>query len=197
MNRDEVRERLRAACESGLKRAETGGMGRRTHDRPGVPAAVLVALLAREDEPHIVLTERTADLKAHPSEISLPGGRMEPQDDSPAAAALREAYEEIGLPPEKVELLGCLPPYETVTGFRVYPAVGWIEPPVEYAPQADEVADVFEVPLSFVLDPRNRVLERVVYQGHDHCYYVLPYPGRCIWGATAGILVSLATALGY
>ncbi len=121
---------------------------------------------------------------------------MEPDDDGPAAAALREAFEEIGLPPDRVELLGCLPPYETVTGYRVYPAVGWIDSPVEFVPDEHEVADVFEVPLSFVLDPHNRTRESVVYEGRDACYYVLSYPGRRIWGATAGILVSLARALG-
>lgn len=193
MNREEVRTRLRAACGAGAAKkpvAEVSGAPR------GMPAAVLVGLLADSDGPRVILTERNAQLKAHPAEISLPGGRVEPDDEGPAATALREAYEEIGLPPEKVELLGCLPVYETITGYRVYPSVGWIEPPVEYVPQEGEVADVFEVPLSFVLDPCNHTRESVVYEGQSHCYYVLPYPGHRIWGATAGILVSLARALG-
>lgn len=193
MDRDEVRARLCAACppDIGKKPAEEAAVLRR-----GRPASVLVGLLAGSDGPRVILTERNAQLKAHPAEISLPGGGMEPGDDGPAATALRETYEEIGLPPEKVELLGCLPVYETVSGYCVYPIVGWIEPPVEYALQTNEVADVFEVPLSFVLDPGNRSQENVIYEGQNHCYYVLPYPGHRIWGATAGILVSLARALG-
>ncbi len=108
---------------------------------------------------------------------------------------MREAFEEIGLAPEKTELLGCLPPYETVTGFCVYPFVGWIEPPVEFALDAREVADVFEVPLNFVLDPANHLRESILRDGAPHSYYVLPYPGRRIWGATAAILVGLARIL--
>lgn len=196
LNRDEVRARLHAACKTAQGRAGAGEGDESAHGGAGVPAAVLVGLMAHDDEPYIVLTERKADLKVHPSEISLPGGRVEPEDEGPAAAALREAQEEIGLPSDKVELLGCLPPYETVSGYCVYPMVGWIESPVNFVSQEREVADVFEVPLSFVLDPRNRTRESILYEGEHHWYYVLPYPGRRIWGATAGILVSLARALG-
>lgn len=158
-------------------------------------AAVLVGLLAHPLGPHVILTERAAHLKDHAAEISLPGGRIEAGDDGPAAAALREAFEEIGLAPDKVELLGCLPAYQTVTGFRVFPFVGWIEPPVEFVLDTREVAAVFQVPLSFVLDPANHQRESIVRDGELHTYYVLPYPGRRIWGATAGILVSLARIL--
>lgn len=160
-----------------------------------VPAAVLVGLLADPAGPQVILTERAAHLKDHAAEISLPGGRIEASDDGPAAAALREAFEEIGLAPEKVDLLGRLPAYETITGFRVFPFVGWIEPPVEFVLDTREVADIFQVPLSFVLDPTNHHRESSVRGGHTLGYYVLPYPGRRIWGATAGILVSLARAL--
>lgn len=121
---------------------------------------------------------------------------METGDDGPAATALREAFEEIGLAPDKVELLGCLSPYETVSGFRVYPLVGWIEPPVEFAADAREVEEVFEVPLSFVLDPANHLCDSIIRDGKRHSFYVFPYPGRCIWGVTAGILVDFARILG-
>ncbi len=164
--------------------------------RPGVPAAVLVGLVARPGGPNVVLTLRTAHLKNHPAEVSFPGGRVEPEDVSPTATALREAFEEIGLDPAKVELLGCLPAYQTITDFCVAPVVGWIEPPVTFVRDEDEVADVFEVPLSFVLDPANHRCESIFWKGEEHSYFVLPYPGRRIWGATAGMLVDLARALG-
>jgi len=185
-NREEVRVRLQAAC---------GPTERAGSSLAGIPAAVLVGLLAHPGGPHVILTERAAHLKDHAAEISLPGGRIEAGDDGPAAAALREAFEEIGLAPDKVELLGCLPAFETVTGFRVFPFVGWIEPPVEFVLETREVASVFQVPLSFVLDPANHRRESIVRHGELHTYYVLPYPGRRIWGATAGILIGLARVL--
>ena len=164
--------------------------------QPGTPAAVLVGLVARPDGPSVILTERTAHLTNHPAEVSFPGGRVEPEDGGPEAAALREAFEEIGLNPAKVEILGCLPPYRTITDFCVSPIVGWIEPPVTYVPDEQEVADVFEVPLLFVVDPANHRRESIHWKGEDHGYFVLPYPGRRIWGATAGMLVDLARILG-
>jgi 8-oxo-dGTP pyrophosphatase MutT (NUDIX family) len=185
--REDVRSRLQAACGP----TEPAGSSR----EPGIPAAVLVGLLAHPGGPHVILTERAAHLRDHAAEISLPGGRIEAGDEGPAAAALREAFEEIGLAPERVELLGCLPVYKTVTGFRVFPFVGWIEPPVEFVLETHEVAAVFQVPLSFVLDPANHRRESMVRHGELHTYYVLPYPGYRIWGATAGILVRLARVL--
>ena len=161
----------------------------------GVPAAVLIGLLGHREGPSIILTQRTADLDNHPAEISLPGGRVEADDEGPVAAALREAFEEIGLSPQRVEILGCLSPSETISGFWVYPIVGWIEPPVDFEPDRREVAEVFEVPLSFVLDPANHHRGSIVYQGECHHFHVLPYPDRRIWGATAGILVDLAQTI--
>jgi 8-oxo-dGTP pyrophosphatase MutT (NUDIX family) len=200
--REELRLRLRASCAPAERRgslpaptAPAPGPLPGSSRPPGIPAAVLVGLLGHPEGPDIILTERTAHLKDHAAEISLPGGRIEAGDDGPAAAALREAFEEIGLPPERVELLGCLPPYETVTGFSVYPFVGWIEPPVEFTLDAHEVADVFEVPLSFVLDPANHHRGSLLRDGRRHTFYVLSYAEHRIWGATAGILVSLARAL--
>lgn len=187
LSREELRRRLQATCPP----VETEHL----FTEPGVPAAVLIGLLARPEGPHVILTHRQAGLKNHAAEISLPGGRMEATDDGPAAAALRETFEEIGLPSDKVELLGCLPAYMTVSDFRVYPFVGWVEPPVEFAVDPHEVAEVFEVPLRFVLDPANHRRESAFLGGKQRDFYVLPYPDHRIWGATAEILVNLASAL--
>lgn len=187
VDREDLRLRLRTTCTP----VESAG----SSIESGVPAAVLIGLVAHPDGPHVILTERTAHLRDHAAEISLPGGRIEAGDDGPAAAALREALEEIGLPPENVEILGCLPPRETVSGFLGYPVVGWIEAPVTFALEASEVADAFEVPLSYVLDPANHRRDSLVRDGELHDFYVLPYPGRRIWGATAAILVDLARIL--
>ncbi len=163
--------------------------GRRT------PAAVLIGIVERPQEPAVLLTQRTDHLRDHAGQISFPGGRIEADDASTAAAALREAEEEIGLEPARVEVLGELAPYDTVTGFRIHPVVGWIMPPFELRLDRYEVADAFEVPLHFVVDPLN-------HRRHSHRrgaltrgYYVLPWQGRFIWGATAGILVNFASLL--
>jgi 8-oxo-dGTP pyrophosphatase MutT (NUDIX family) len=155
-----------------------------------------VALVNSPRGLEVVLTQRTAELRHHPGQISLPGGKIEPGDSGPAAAALREAFEEVGLPPERVEILGCLPQHRTVSDYCVHPFVGWVEPPVALVPDEQEVADVFLVPLRFVLDPGNHLSESAWRDGQHRSYYVLPYPGRRIWGATAAILVSLARVLG-
>ncbi len=158
-------------------------------------AAVLLGLVDRPSEPHIILTQRTAHLRDHAGQISLPGGRLEAVDGGPADAALREAFEEIGLVPGKVELLGGLRHYDTITGFRIHPVVGWIEPPVALTPDPYEVAEVFELPLSFALDARNHRRDSYERNGERRHFYVLPYQDRYIWGATAGILVNFARLL--
>jgi 8-oxo-dGTP pyrophosphatase MutT (NUDIX family) len=163
--------------------------GRRT------PAAVLIGVVERPDGPALLLTQRTEHLKDHAGQISFPGGRVEAQDHSIEAAALREAKEEIGLDPARVEVLGGLAPYDTITGFRIHPVVGWIEPPIELRPDRFEVADVFEVPLHFVIDPANHRRQSYRRGALTRAYYVLPYQGRFIWGATAGILVNFAGLL--
>src|SRR6476620_8159833 len=120
-----------------------------------IPAAVLVPLVNRREGLQLLLTERSADLSDHPGQISFPGGRLDPGDADHAAAALRETTEEIGLPSSHVQVLGQLSSYETVTGYRVLTVVGWIEPPFDLAPDPVEVADVFEVPLDFLLATAN------------------------------------------
>ena len=158
-------------------------------------AAVLVPLINRSDALTVLFTERSRDLPDHPGQISFPGGRVEPQDRDVGAAALRETEEEVGLPRERVTLLGRLADYETVTGYRVTPMVGWIEPPFDLKPDPVEVADVFEVPLSFLLEPTNQQRHFRMLGNIRRDYYAIPYGERYIWGATAAMLLILDRTL--
>jgi 8-oxo-dGTP pyrophosphatase MutT (NUDIX family) len=153
------------------------------------PAAVLL-LVVNHPEPTVVLTQRTSHLAHHAGQIAFPGGRREGADESPERTALREAKEEIGLDAARVELLGRLPEYRTGTGFAVTPVVGWVEPPLTYAPDPHEVADVFEVPLAFLMDTANHRYESAFYRGRMRHYWAMPYGERFIWGATAGMIVT-------
>jgi 8-oxo-dGTP pyrophosphatase MutT (NUDIX family) len=171
--------------------------GFRLPGREGVPtlAAVLVPLVSRTDGLSVLLTERSADLLDHAGQISFPGGRVEPADVDAGAAALRETEEEIGLPRNRVTLLGRLSDYETVTGFCVTPVVGWVEPPFPLNPDPVEVADVFEVPLSFLLDPTNQQRHFRMLGEIRRDYFAIPYRERYIWGATAAMLMILDRTL--
>ena len=168
---------------------------RGTTDRPLKPAAVLVPIINRPEGPTILLTQRTAHLKKHAGQISFPGGGVEPNDPHRVATALRETQEEIGLDPERVKLLGRLSMYETSTAYGVTPVVGWIEPPFNLDLDEFEVEDVFEAPLSFILDRRNHVKETAVREGIRRSFYVIPYQNRRIWGATAGMLINFVDML--
>jgi 8-oxo-dGTP pyrophosphatase MutT (NUDIX family) len=154
-------------------------------------AAVLVPVIDHPGAPTVLFTRRTAQLKKHSGQISFPGGRAEPSDPSIEFTALREAHEEIGLPPEKVELIAALPEYFTRTGFRVTPVVGVVQPPLELVPDAREVDEVFEVPLAFLLDSRNHRRASREIGGRTAHYYEIEHNGRVIWGATAGMIVNL------
>lgn len=160
--------------------------------RPLVPAAVLVPVVARPAGLTVLLTQRTDHLHHHAGQISFPGGRVESTDVSAVMTALRETEEEIGLDPERVELLGELAEYRTGTGFSVTPVVGLVHPPFDLRLDAFEVAEAFEVPLSFLLDPANHERREMEYEGRMRQYYAVPYQGRFIWGATAGILVGMS-----
>jgi 8-oxo-dGTP pyrophosphatase MutT (NUDIX family) len=157
--------------------------------QPLRPAAVLL-LVVNRPEPTVVFTQRTTHLPDHAGKISFPGGRCDAGDCSPEDTALREAREEVGIDPASVQVLGRLPEYRTSTGYRVTPVVGWAEPPLEYRPDPHEVADVFEVPLAFLLDSRNHRYESAFHRGRLRRYWALPFGERFIWGATAGMLVT-------
>jgi 8-oxo-dGTP pyrophosphatase MutT (NUDIX family) len=144
----------------------------------------------------VVLTLRSADLADHAGQISLPGGRIDPGDEDARAAALREAEEEIGLHRDFVETAGRLDTWLTGTGFEVTPIVGLVRPPPPYRPDPVEVAEVFEVPLDFILDKRNHQWHSRELAGQQRFFWAIPYFHRNIWGATAGMLVNLAEALG-
>lgn len=153
-------------------------------------AAVLVAF--RAETGALLLTKRSAKLKHHPGQIAFPGGKLDPGDVDLRAAALREAWEEIGLPLDVVQTLGVLPPHETVTGFRVTPIVALIQGVFTIKPEAGEVAEVFEVPFAHVTNPANYRIEGRRWQGRKRQYLVTPYGPYYIWGATARILRGLA-----
>jgi len=158
-------------------------------------AAVLVPLVDRAEGLTVLLTQRTAHLTAHAGQIAFPGGRMEPDDPDAVATALRETEEEVGLPREHVTVVGRLDNYVTGTGFEITPIVGIVTPPFPIVIDPYEVAEAFEVPLSFVLDRRNHHQVERDSAGRRRVFYVLPYEGRNIWGATAGMLVNLAEVL--
>lgn len=160
------------------------------------PAAVLVPVVAHVGALTVLLTKRTDHLHHHPGQISFPGGRVEAHDVTAVMTALRETEEEIGLNPDKVELLGELPDYFTGTGFRVTPVVGLVHPPFELRIDTFEVAEAFEVPLSFLLDPANHKRHRMEYRGRMREYTAMLWHDHYIWGATAGMLVSLSRYLG-
>ena len=154
------------------------------------PAAVLLLVVNHPLDPTVVFTQRTPDLADHAGQISFPGGRVHADDETPEHTALRETQEEIGVDPARVEILGRLPQYNTTTGYAVTPVVGWAEPPLTYQPDPREVADVFEVPLAFLLDAGNHRYESAFYRGRMRKYWAMPYGERFIWGATAGMLVT-------
>ena len=159
------------------------------------PAAVLFPIVRRPEGDTVLLTRRTAHLRDHAGQVSFPGGRVETQDGSPLETALRETKEEIGLHRRHIEVLGYLPEYRTGTGFSVIPVVALVEPPFELEPDSFEVAEVFEVPLVFLLDQNNHQRHAVHLRGALRHYFAMPYENYFIWGATAGMIRSLSERL--
>lgn len=158
-------------------------------------AAVLVPLVDRGDGVQVLLTQRTPHLYDHGGQISFPGGRVEDGDASREATALRETEEEIGIDRARIAVLGRLPDYEIPSGFRITPIVGWLEPPVVVQPDPFEVAEAFEAPLAYFLDPANYQRREYRFRGRHRHYLAIPFEGRYIWGATAGMLYSLCRVL--
>ena len=186
----------RAAADS----EEVNGYGWLSQDKDALPdqitsAAVLVPLIERDGGMTVLLTKRTKNLKSHAGQISFPGGKTEPEDKSPEETALREAEEEIGLFNEKVEVVGRLGRRITGSGFEVTPVVAVIDPNIRLEPNPREVAEIFEVPLSFVLNTNNHKRETRLIKGLEREFYVLPYQRYYIWGLTARLLVALSTIL--
>jgi 8-oxo-dGTP pyrophosphatase MutT (NUDIX family) len=158
-------------------------------------AAVLVPLVERPAGLQVLLTQRASHLKNHPGQISFPGGRIESADAGPWEAALRETQEEIGLEPQFVTRAGYLQDHLVISGFRVTPAVGFVQPGFRLRLDETEVENVFEVPLEFVLDPRNHLPRDRSIAGHTIVTHEIPYEGRQIWGATASMLITFARLL--
>jgi 8-oxo-dGTP pyrophosphatase MutT (NUDIX family) len=161
---------------------------------PGTPAAVLVAVTDRT-EPGLILTQRPDTMRHHAGQIAFPGGRVDPGDTDSVAAALREAEEEVELSRNAVELIGTLDPYRTITGYDIMPVLGVIAPDLPLVPHVREVADVFEVPLGFVLDGANHRAQSVMFEGDERTYIEIMWGTRRIWGATAAMLVNLSVRL--
>ena len=163
-------------------------------ERAGVratkPASVLVPIVDRP-EPTVLLTHRTADLSSHAAQIAFPGGRIDPGDESPVAAALREAKEEVGLSPMLVEPIGYLDLYLTFSGFRILPTVARVKPDFTLTLNPGEVAEAFEVPLEFLMNPANHQRNTRDWKGIAREYYAMPFGDHYIWGITAGILRNL------
>jgi len=163
-------------------------------ERAGVAATKLAAVLVpivERSEPTVLLTQRTADLASHAGQISFPGGRIEPNDESPVAAAMREAKEEVGLAPMLIEPIGYLDLYLTFSGFRILPTVARVKPNFSLTINPSEVVDAFEVPLQFLMTPANHQRKSRDWRGITRDYYAMPFGDRYIWGITAGILRNL------
>lgn len=156
-----------------------------------IPAAVLIPVVARPEGPTVLLTQRAATLRSHSAQVAFPGGRVDAVDGSPVVTALRETEEEIGLARERISTLGFLDAYLTGTGYRIVPVVALVEQPFALTLNPHEVDHAFETPLSFLLDPANHRREGTEWKGRYRTYYAMPFEGRYIWGATAGMIRNL------
>ena len=194
-------ERLRAALAESADAAPELLVGDMTalelEAAPRAAAGVVLVAVTGRAEPGVILTQRTTTLRRHAGQVAFPGGRIDPEDDGPVAAALREAWEEIALPPAAVSVIGPIDRYRTGTGFDVTPVLGVVAPDLTYVPAAAEVADVFEVPLAFVLDPANHRPASAMWEGRERHYHQIEWNGRRIWGATAAMIVNLSRRIAW
>lgn len=197
---DQFRTRVAANLSFGLDGTTVRAGGDHILDRVAVDparaakarlAAVLVPIVAREDDVTVLLTQRATAMRDHSGQIAFPGGKIDPSDRSPIDAALREANEEIGLERDRVEPLAYLDPYLTGTNYRIIPVVAIVQPPFELTLEADEVDSAFEVPLRFLMAATNHQRHQREWRGRMRQYYAMPYGERYIWGATAGIVRNL------
>jgi len=190
-------DRLRDALDTNTPLAQLEGdwpEGAGIEDGLMTPAAVLVAIVDRPD-PGVILTVRTDTVRRHAGQIAFPGGRIDPEDADAVAGALREAEEEIGLPRDKVQVIGTTDRYRTITGFDVTPVLGIVPPGLEFTLQPDEVAAVFEAPLFYLLAPAHQQVRTVDWEGRERSYYEIIWEGRRIWGATAAMIVNISRRL--
>ncbi len=190
-----VRKRLGKSPARSLERGDHDLNPGFRPEGPLCAAAVLVGLVERPKGLNVLLTRRTDTLEHHPGQISFPGGHIEPHDADPVAAALRETEEEIGLPASHIDVLGHLDTYITRTGFSITPVVALVRPPFNLNLDPVEVAEAFEVPLAFFLDPANHFSHDQDFKGTKRSFYAMPYEEYYIWGATAGMLLNLYQTL--
>jgi 8-oxo-dGTP pyrophosphatase MutT (NUDIX family) len=186
-------DRLRAAISTDAAEDLLIGDLPEVRKEDDTPAAVLIAVTDRP-EPGVILTVRREHMRTHAGQIAFPGGRLDPGEDT-VAAALREAQEEIGLDPARVDVIRELDPYRTVTSYIITPVVGVVPPDLPLEPHEHEVADWFEAPLGFILDPANQQRQSALFQGRTRHYYEIVWNGRRIWGATAAVIVNLSRRL--
>jgi 8-oxo-dGTP pyrophosphatase MutT (NUDIX family) len=189
----DVADWLRAALASPRAEAPLAGDYPELRASASKDAAVLIAITDRP-EPGVLLTVRREHMRTHAGQIAFPGGRVDP-GEQPLAAALREAHEELMLDPGAVDVVGSLEPYRTVTGYVITPVIGVIPPDLAFTPHEHEVADWFEAPLSYLLDPENQHRQSALFQGRERHYYEIIWNGRRIWGATAAMIVNLSRRL--
>ena len=186
-------ERLRDALESAPAEPPVSGDLPELRLEAAIPAAVLIAITDRSD-PGVILTVRREHMRTHAGQIAFPGGRIDPGEDA-ISAAVREAHEELCLPPDTVKIVAPLEPYRTVTGYIVTPVIGVIPADSPLEPHEHEVADWFEAPLAFLVDPQNWSRKAVLFQGRERQYWEIVWNGRRIWGATAAMLINLSRRL--